>query len=123
MSVVLDATVLIDVLRGDPSAVAYADSLDSIPVCSEVTRIEIVRGLRSEERRSAERLFAAIEWMALDEVIARGAGELGRRWRKTHPGIGVADLTVAATADELRTTVATANVRHFPMFPDLEPPY
>lgn len=123
MSVVLDTTVLIDILRAHRPALAYVAALEAAPSCSEVTRIEVVMGLRSEERRRAERLFAAIAWMAIDEAIARRAGELGRRWRKSHPGIGVADLAVAATAEELGGTLATANVRHFPMFPHLEPPY
>jgi predicted nucleic acid-binding protein len=123
VSVVLDSTVLIDILRGDPAALAYVDSLETVPSCSEVTRIEVVRGLRSGERRSAEKLFDAIDWVVIDETIASRAGELGRRWRSSHPGIAVADLAVAATADHLGGTVATANVRHFPMFPDLAPPY
>jgi predicted nucleic acid-binding protein len=123
MSVVLDSTVVIDILRGDPSALAYIDSLELAPTCSEVTRIEVIRGLRSGERRPATTLFAAIEWVAIDEAIASRAGELGRRWRRSHPGIAVADLAVAATADHIGAPLATANVRHFPMFPELEPPY
>ncbi len=83
----------------------------------------MTQGLRSSERQTAEALFALIDWIPVDESVARRAGELGRRWRRSHPGIGVADLAVAATADRLGTTVATRNVRHFPMFESLEPPY
>jgi predicted nucleic acid-binding protein len=123
MSVVLDSTVLVDIVRGDALALAYVDALETAPSCSEVTRIEVVRGLRSGERRPAEKLFDAIDWIVIDEGIASRAGELGRRWGRSQPGIAVADLAVAATADQLGATVATANVRHFPMFPDLKPPY
>lgn len=98
-------------------------SLDEQPICSEVSRIEIVQGLRSAEPSSAEKLFALIEWLPVDERLARRAGELGRRWRASHPGIGVADLAVAATAELVAATVATCNVKHFPMFAGLRPPY
>jgi predicted nucleic acid-binding protein len=51
------------------------------------------------------------------------AGELGRRFRGTHGRLGVADLVIAATAQQLRFPLATLSVRHFPMFPGLEPAY
>ena len=70
-----------------------------------------------------EALFALIAWVPVSEAVARRAGELGRRWRRSHPGIGVADLAVAATAEHLGATVATRNVKHFPMFPALQAPY
>lgn len=123
MSPVLDTTVLIDILRGHASAVEYVLGLEEVGVCSEVTRIEVLRGLRSEERRSAERLFQQLRWMAVDEEIARAAGELGRRFRRSHAGIGVADLTIAATAEHLALPLATTNIRHFPMFKGLRAPY
>ena len=123
MSSVLDTTVLIDVLRGHPSAVEYVLELDEVAVCCEVTRIEVIRGLRSEERRPAERLFQQLRWVAVDEEIARAAGELGRRFRRSHAGVGIADLTIAATAERFALPLATTNVRHFPMFKGLRPPY
>lgn len=93
------------------------------PSCSEVSRIEVMQGLRSDERAPAEALCMLIEWIPLTEEIARRAGQLGRRWRSSHPGIGVADLAIAATAEVLAGTVATRNVKHFPMFPGLSAPY
>ena len=60
MSVVLDTTVVIDVLRGHPAALDYVLGLDSVPACSELTRVEVLRGLRSEERGPAERLFQEV---------------------------------------------------------------
>ena len=55
--------------------------------------------------------------------MARRAGELGRRWRRSHPGIGVADLAIAATTEEIDADLATRNLKHFPMFEDLRAPY
>lgn len=54
---------------------------------------------------------------------SRHAGELGRAYRQSHPGLGVVDLVVAATALGLNAELATSNVRHFPMFVGLEAPY
>ena len=92
-------------------------------VASEVTRVEILRGLRSHERGPAERAFAALRWASVDESIARRAGDLGRQWRRSHRTIGLADLLIASTAIGLQAELATSNVRHYPMFPDLVPPY
>lgn len=119
---VIDTTVPIDLLRGSESAVAWVRSLDRRLVASEVTRVELLRGLRSHERGAAERLFAGLRWASVTEPIARRAGELGRTWRRSH-GIATIDLIIAATALELGAELATANVRHFPMFPALAPPY
>jgi predicted nucleic acid-binding protein len=121
--ILVDTTVLVDLLRGLPAARDFLVQVDRPLVASELTRIEILRGLRSGERAGAERAFRAFRWVAVDEAIARRAGELGRHWRASHAGIGVVDLVIAATALELDADLATSSVRHYPMFPDLQPPY
>ncbi len=123
MSYVLDSTVLIDVLRDDPDAIAFLRSVQERPTASEVTRIEILRGLRAPERALVERLFLLLDWHPVDESVARVAGEFGRRFRRSHVGLGMADLIVAATAQHLGMPLATANTKHFPMFPRLKAPY
>lgn len=123
MSVVLDTSVLVDVLRVRGAALAYVGSLPEAPYCSEVSRFEVQRGVRSGERRATEALFLRIEWVVVNEAVARVAAELGRRYRRSHPGVDAADLVVAATAQLLGADLATSNVRHFPMFEGLRPPY
>jgi predicted nucleic acid-binding protein len=59
----------------------------------------------------------------VDESIARRAGELGRRYRRSHHGLATADLIIGASALELGLELATLNVRHFPMVPGLAAPY
>lgn len=120
---VLDTSVLIDVLRGHPAAMTWLAALEQVPLCSEVTRAEVLRGVRSHERGRTEELLASLRWAPVDDVISRRAGELGRRHRHSHRGIGVADLLIAATALTHDASLATGNVRHFPMFPRLRPPY
>lgn len=122
-AIVLDTSVLIDVLRGRAEATEYVRSLGKVPSCSELSRAEVLRGLRDEERQYAEDLFAELRWIPVDETIARRAGELGRRWDRSHPGIGTSDLVIAATAMTLGASIATSNVKHYPMFPGLRAPY
>lgn len=123
MTVLFDTSVVIDILRAAEPALAYARTLDSPPACSEITRVEVVRGLRSGERRATERLLASLTWIPVDEAIARRAGELGRKFRRSHQGLATADLIIAATAAEFGLDLATMNVRHFPMIAGLKPPY
>jgi predicted nucleic acid-binding protein len=123
MSVVVDSDVLIDVLRGIPAARAFLKDLGRPPVCSEVSRVEVLRGMRTSERRATEQLLSLVGWMWVDAEISGRAGELGRHYRQSHGAIGAADLIIAATAERLGIPLATRNVRHFPMFPGLEPAY
>jgi predicted nucleic acid-binding protein len=123
VSVVLDTSVLVDHLRASGPATEYLAGLEGRPACSEISRIEVLQGLRSAERQAAARLFALIEWVPVSEAIAQRAGELGRKWRRSHPGIGVADLAIAATAEQLDATLATRNLKHFLMFKELHAPY
>jgi predicted nucleic acid-binding protein len=123
MSYLLDSTVLVDALRGHPGATAFLRSSQDPMAASEVTRVEILRGLRSSERALVERLFLLLDWHSVDESIARVAGEFGRRYRRSHTGIGVSDLIVAATAKHVGLALATSNAKHFPMFPRLTSPY
>ena len=123
MSILCDTTVIIDILRGVEPAVVWARSLQERPACSEVTRVEVLRGMQTRERRATERLFGTLAWITIDEAIARHAGELGRTWRGSHQGIATADLIIAATAELHGRELATLNVKHFPMFAGLAPPY
>ena len=120
---VVDTTAIIDLLRGDPGARSWLRALPARPYCSEITRVEVTRGLRSAERAPTYRLFETLHWVALTKEIAALAGELGRSYRRSHTGLAVADLVVAATATRLDADLASHNVRHFPMFPGLKPPY
>lgn len=120
---VADTNVLIDILRGRESALAWLKTQPAPPVCSEMSRVEVLRGMRSGERPATERLLAEIDWMAVDARVGVRAGELGRAFRRSHPGLALADLVIGATAEVLEAELATRNVRHFPMFPDLRAPY
>lgn len=46
-----------------------------------------------------------------------------RAHRGSHSGIGLGDYLIAATAETQSATLATLNVRHFPMFDGLQAPF
>lgn len=125
MTVVVDTSVLIDVLRGEDAALAAlkAARAEGIVHASEVSRLEVLAGMRPSEEVATRTLFAALEWHPLDDTIAEIAGGLGRRWLPAHQGIDAADLAIAATADLLHARLFTRNVRHFPMIEGLTAPY
>jgi len=89
MTVLLDSDVLVDYLRGLPAAGRYVDGLAVTPTCSEVTRVEVLRGMRSHERRVTERFLATIRWVGVDQETSTRAGDLGRRFRRSHGTLGV----------------------------------
>ena len=120
--IVLDTTVLVDLLRGHRAAFDYLAGLQEPPACSEVTRVEVLRGVRHHEREAVENLMRSLRWISLDEQVARRAGLLGRTWRRSD-ALTTPDLVIAATAVELGADLATSNVRHYPMFSGLTPPY
>ena len=115
--VLLDTTVLIDLLRGRPVAErlrALRRQAD-VPVTSPVNVEEIVRGLRAAERAAAKLLLDGLIVVPLD----RAAGERAGAWRRAYAADGTtltqADCLIAAAAVSLGGRLATGNPRHFPM--------
>jgi predicted nucleic acid-binding protein len=90
---------------------------------SVVTTVEVAGGMRSAERREVWRLLSAFKVEPATEIIGRRAGFVMGRYRRSHAGIGLGDYLVAATVDVKGLELATLNVRQFPMFPDLRPPF
>ena len=123
---VVDTTVAVDHLRGEASAADLLRRLveeDEILTASEVVRFELIAGVRDDELEALDHFFSAVSWVAVDEDVARAAGALARKHRRGHSGIDDADYLIAATALLLDAELLTTNVRHFPMFPGLQPPY
>lgn len=124
--IILDTSILIDHLRGNRAAVALIDEhlADGDQMgASLLTKVELIAGMRSHERRSVRTLVDRLGWVDVTDPIAEGAGALARRYARSHPGIGVVDFVIAATARELEATLWTHNIRHFPMFRGLKAPY
>ena len=125
MTVVVDTSVLIDVLRGRPEALelSLAQHAQAQLHASEMTRVEVMSGMRPSEDRPTRLLLATLAWHPVDEAVSEEAGALGRTWLRSHSGIDNGDLIIAATVLLLDATLLTRNVKHFPMFPGLVAPY
>ncbi len=125
MTVLVDTSILIDYLRGHAGAAELLErERASAPIhASEITRLEVLAGMRDEEAGPTTWLLGSLRWRAVDAEVAEKAGELGRSWLPSHQGIDNADLAIAATAILLDARLLTLNVRHFPMFGDLARPY
>lgn len=122
MIALLDACVAIDYLRGSEAARAALHRADDL-AASEITRYEILAGVRAGEEERIERLLALPHWLPVDEGVSRRAAALSRAFTASHSGIEVADYIVAATVLEFGTRLLTRNVRHFPMLEGLRPAY
>jgi predicted nucleic acid-binding protein len=123
--ILVDSDVLIAHLRGIDAARDWLiGARTQGPLSISVVSItELVGGMRSVERREVWRLLGAFRAESATDIIARRAGELMRRYHRSHNGIGLGDYLIAATADVKGLQLATLNVRHFPMFKDLQPPF
>jgi predicted nucleic acid-binding protein len=122
----VDSSVAIDHLRGTEPAVALLTRLveeGETLIASELVRFELLAGVLPSEIDAFEQFCSSFVWLAVDEDIARTAGSLARKYRKAYSGIDDIDYLIAATAIVFDADLLTTNIRHFPMFGDLLPPY
>jgi predicted nucleic acid-binding protein len=116
-AVLLDTTVLIDLLRGRPGA---ADSLRSLRAAGDTVHTcavnveETVRGLRPDELEPARRLFAGLRTTPLGEAEGWRAGEWRRDFAARGKTLAQADCLIAAAAVAVRARLATGNPKDFP---------
>lgn len=118
-----DTDVLIEHLKGNRAATAVLveASESRRAACSTLTRFELLAGMRSNERSEVRGLLDSMVNLDATVDIATRAGEWARTYRRSHGGISAIDYLIAATAEVHGADLLTLNVKHFPMFPDLEP--
>ena len=124
--ILLDTTIAVDHLRGDDRAASLLERLANKGeplLASELSRFELLAGMRPEELDATERFMDALSWVPVNEEIARLAGSMAADYRRSHSGIDAIDYVIAATATVTGADLLTTNVRHFPMIPLLRPPY
>jgi predicted nucleic acid-binding protein len=118
MNLLLDSTVLIDVLRGRRGRRALLAELvrrgDFLTTAS-INLGEVYSGLLPVEEPLAAALFDALEVYPLTAGIARAAGSLRYGWARRGRTLGLSDMVVAATAREYGLTLMTDNRKDFPM--------
>jgi len=119
---IVDTDVLIDYLRGTENAVAFIIRHVNEIKLSSISITELYAGMRPHERTEMAAFLSLFEIIPIDSELARAAGLLKRDYFPSH-GVGIADAIIAATAQQHAAELVTLNTRHYPMFPNLSPPY
>jgi predicted nucleic acid-binding protein len=118
----LDSSVLIDALNnrhGRPQLLARLSEQNILLACCSVNITEVYMGMRPGEEAKTGKFLRSLEFYAVTWEIAKLAGDLFRRWRGKGQTIGLADVTIAATALAHNLVLVTDNEKHFPM-PELQ---
>lgn len=125
MTALIDTSILIDFLRGHLEALELLERerAEGPLRASEISRLEVLAGMGPREEERTRSLLNTLMWHPVDAAVAERAGELGRVWLPSHHTIDTADLAIAATTLLGNARLLTLNVRHFPMFESLRPPY
>jgi predicted nucleic acid-binding protein len=115
MGLVLDTSVVIDLLRGHVADESVLDPAREPVMISSITIHEILVGLRDGE---SELTGAILDSFAVIPFSGAEA-ELSARWRREYRARGITlnleDTAIAATAAIRNAPLATGNVRDFPM--------
>lgn len=113
--VVLDTDVLIDHLRGRESTRDFLHNLvgHSVPCCSVISVAEIHAGMREEETARTTDFLDGLVILPVTREIAEVAGHFKRRSKSRR--LELADCLIAATAFVEGASVATGNVKDYPM--------
>jgi len=120
MRVMLDASFLIDHLKGDAGAIRRFDQLfadGDEPLLNLIAVCEVETGLAQGDDRPFRALLAAVEFVQAGPDAARDAG----RWRRDARGRGghlsLGDALIAAEAFHDGAAVLTRNARDFALTP------
>ncbi|MCX7046857.1 MAG: PIN domain-containing protein [Candidatus Sumerlaeota bacterium] len=119
----LDTDVMVDFLKGYAPAVDYVKAHADQIILSAITIAELWAGAKGKkeegELESLAQLFGALP---ISAEIPKSGGQLKRVYFGTH-GVGLADALLAATAQLHGAELITLNIKHYPMFSSLRPPY
>jgi predicted nucleic acid-binding protein len=117
-AILLDTTVLIDLLRGRPGATTRLRAVraagDQPYVCA-INVEEVVRGLRASEVGPARSLLTGLRVVELGHAEGWRAGDWRHDFAARGSALTQADCLVAAAAASIGGRVATGNPADFPM--------
>lgn len=124
--ILVDTDVLIDFLRGHGPAESFVNAQSDRIVLSAIVVAELhagARGARDDaEQTVLANLLSLFRVVPVSGDIARLGGLYRRDYGPSH-GISLPDALVAATAYLEGAELKTLNVKHYPMFEDIEPAY
>lgn len=114
----IDTTVLIAHLRGDPGIkdllVRLIDEENDLGTTG-VNVAEIESGLREREAVAAKDLLDRLDYLHIDREASRTAGRYQRHLREAGRTLHTADALIAGTAHRHGAILMTDNRRDFPM--------
>ena len=114
----LDTTVLIDVLRARQNRRSLlADLIEAGHTLSTsaINVGEVYSGMKPNEAAVTEALLSSLECFAITAALARKAGSLKAQWARKGQTLTLADMIVAAVALENDLTLLTDNRKDFPI--------
>lgn len=117
-NVLLDSTVVIDILKGRPRTVERflrLAEIGDVPHVCAITAEEVSANLRPRERDAAGRLLEGLVPAPLGVAEGKLAGWWRRELRRRGRTISQADALVAAAAAGIGARLATGNPKDFPM--------
>jgi len=118
MRLLLDTSVLIDVLRARKNRRELLAELvrNQHELGTTTLNIaELYAGMRDSERLATEQLLDGLRCFDLTGVSARHAGRLKNDWSKKGRTLTLSDALIASIALEQRCVLVTDNRRDFPM--------
>ncbi len=118
----LDTTVLVDVLRGNEGALDYVKTGPSQIAVSALTVAEIYAGARTGDALTIGRLLGMFRVIDVSSVVAQLGGAYRQQYGPSH-GCSLIDCLIGATAELHDCRLATPNGRHFPMLSEVVKPY
>ena len=114
----LDATALIDYLRGRRGIIEIVNTLfqqgHRLGLCC-ISVAELYAGLSEEERAAANNLTDAMDFYDISLAAAKEAGRYRYEFARRGTTLSTTGTLIAATAIAQGATLITANTRDFPM--------
>src|SRR2546423_9149218 len=101
MTVLLDTSVLIDVLNGRRQRLEFVRSLvqeGHMLACCAITVAEVYAGMRRGEAKAPGELLSGLEYFDTSRVVARGDGHLKAAWAARGRTLALPDALIAAIA-------------------------
>jgi predicted nucleic acid-binding protein len=130
MGVILDSTILVAAERSGEVPRKIFDKLidqmgDTMVALSVITVAELAHGIERADsamrRRTRERFLEDLNEISVEPITVAIAFRAGKLDGKLHgQRVALNDLLIGSTALELGYAVATHNVRHLSLIPDLE---
>jgi predicted nucleic acid-binding protein len=118
MKILLDTSVLIDLLRKRNDRRNFVIGLlqaNHTLATSVLNIAELYAGMLPAERGVTETLLSGLISLGISERAARLGGQLKNTWARRGHSLTLADTLIAAVAIEEHCALLTDNRKHFPM--------